>query len=326
MRWGIIGTGTIATQFMGDIRQYREAKAVAVYSRSYEKTRKFAETWGIEKDCASLDELLADPGVENVYIATPNNLHKEYILRCAAAKKNILCEKPMGINRGEVETMLAAAREHGVLLMEGMWTRFFPVMGTLRRWLRDGSIGKVRAAEISLGYNAIKAGETATWRFDLKSGFGALMDMGVYGVHFALDLCPGEAPSEVYGAASVVDGIDHHNSFTLNFGGKIVTVVSSIVNDTDLAARIYTDQAEITVAAPWWYSKELTVSMMNGEKAVFSAPRDGEGLQYEVRAFEECAMARGTECPLSSHANSIAAIDIMDRLRKSWGVNYPQDK
>lgn len=325
MRWGVIGAGTIVTQFLNDTKQLEDVQIAAVYSRSPEKTKAFAEKYGIEKACASVDEMLQDTSIDNIYIGIPNNLHLEYILRCAAAKKNILCEKPIGINRKQVDQMLEAAKANGVLLMEGMWTRFFPLMKVLRQWLTDGTLGRLRAADISLGYNAIYAGEQATWRFKPESGFGALMDMGVYGVHFALDLLGDEETPKVQGVATVINGLDYFNSYTLQAGDKIVSVSSSIVNDTDLTAKIYTDKGELVIGAPWWYPKEMTFSRIGGGVEKFEFSRQADGLQYEVIDFEECVREKQLECRLSSHENTRRAIDIMDELRRQWGVRYPQD-
>ncbi|MCQ5130475.1 Gfo/Idh/MocA family oxidoreductase [Butyricicoccus faecihominis] len=325
MRWGIIGSGTIVTQFVNDTRQLNDTELAALYSRSAEKAARFAAQHGIGKAYASLQEMLADSTIENIYIGVPNNLHLDYVLQCVAAGKNVLCEKPMGINQTQVQTMLQAAKQNHVLLMEGMWTRFFPVMHTLRGWFADGTLGNLRAANISLGYNAIAAGETATWRFDLKSGFGALMDMGVYGVHFALDLCGGAAPTTIQGAAHIANGLDYYNSYLLNFGGKLISASSSIVNDTDLTAKIYTDKGEVEIGAPWWYPTDISLSLISGEKRTIRFPREADGLHYEVQVFEQCAQRGLTECPLSSHKNSLQAIAIMDELRKQWHVRYPQD-
>lgn len=325
MRWGIIGAGTIVTQFVNDTKQLEDVKIAAIYSRTLEKTKAFAEKHGIEKVCATIEELLEDPSIDNVYIGVPNYLHLDYILRCVAAKKNVLCEKPIGINRKQVEQMLAAAKDNGVLLMEGMWTRFFPLMKTLRQWLGDGTLGELRAADISLGYNAIHAGEQATWRFDPKSGFGALMDMGVYGVHFALDLLGIEEMPKVQGVATVVNGLDYFNSYILQARDKIVSVTSSIVNDTDLTAKIYTDKGELVIGAPWWYPTKMTFSRIGGGTESFEFTRQADGLQYEVIDFEQCVREGKLECDLSSHANTRMAIDIMDELRRQWGVRYPQD-
>lgn len=325
MRWGIIGAGTIVTQFLQDTKQLADVQIVAIYSRTAAKSKQLATEYGIEKVCETIEELLGDPSVEHMYIGVPNHLHAQYVHACIAAKKNVLCEKPLAINRGQAERMIAAAAENGVLLMEGMWTRFFPLMKRLRAGLADGSFGTLRAASISLGYNALYAGEQSTWRFDLKSGFGALMDMGVYGVHFALDLCGAQAMPEIRSMAQVVGGLDYYNSFILRFGEQLISVTSSITNDTDLTATLYTDKGELTIGAPWWYPTEMTFKPFGGEAEKLEFPRAADGLQYEVQDFEQCVREGARDCPLSSHQNTLRAFDIMDELRRQWGVHYPQD-
>lgn len=325
MRWGLVGSGTIVTQFVEDLQIRPESEIVAVYSRSVEKAKIFAQKYDIGTVHKTLEDLLDDDNIDCVYIGVPNYLHKDYVIKSVEAGKHVLCEKPMGINKSQVKAMIDAAEKNRVLLMEGMWTRFFPIMETLREWFANGTLGELRAADISLGYNAILNNEEQTWRFDSKNGFGALMDMGVYCVHFALDLNEGKMPDDLYGVAKIVNGIDYYNSFTMNFGDKIITATSSIVNDTSLLANVYTDKGEICIFGPWWYPTKVEIKLMDGKNFSLNVPRQREGLHYEVAAFEKCVQDGITDCPNSSHENSISAISIMDTLRKKWGVRYPQD-
>ena len=325
MRWGIVGTGVIALQFVADMAATDEVEIAGVYSRSHEKTVAFAKEHGIKKAYGSLDEMLADSEIEIVYIALPNNLHREAVIKAANAGKHILCEKPLGINTAEAREMFEAASQNDVVLMEGMWTRFFPLMCDLREKIARGEFGELYQAELSLGYNAIFAGEEASWRFNPESGFGALTDMGVYPVHFALDLTGGKMPDELYGIATVKNGIDYYNSFTMRFGTVLVSCVSSICNDTDVTARLYFEKGELVIAGNWWHPRSYTFRPSGEEAVEYRFDRTAEGLHYEAEAFQNYVKSGDAACALCSRQNTLTALTIMDKLRKDWGVIYPQD-
>src|SRR5690606_33653125 len=126
IRWGILGTGGIAAKFTKDLALAEGAMAVAVGSRSKESAEKFAEAHGIPRAHGSYDELVRDPEVDIIYVATPHPLHKENALLCLHAGKAVLCEKPLTVNAGEAEELIRAAREQKLFLMEAMWTRHLP--------------------------------------------------------------------------------------------------------------------------------------------------------------------------------------------------------
>jgi len=326
MRWGVIGSGIIALQFVTDVAVSKEIEVLGVFSRSFEKTEAFAKEHGIERAYKSLDDMLNDPEIEAVYVAVPNSLHRETVIQAAKAKKHILCEKPLGINLREASEMFEAAEENGVVLMEGMWTRFFPVMCDLRQKMADGHFGELYQADISLGYNAIFAGEETTWRFDPKNGFGALMDMGVYAVHLALDITGEKEPDEVYSMATVKNGIDYYNNFIMRFGTILIHGTSSICNDTDPTARLYFEKGEVEIFGNWWHSRSYTFKPSGGEADEFCFEREAEGLHYEAEAFQNYVKSGNGDCTLSSKHNSLLAIRIIEEMRKSWGVTYPQDQ
>jgi predicted dehydrogenase len=132
-RWGILGTGAIARQFVRGLRSLPEAQVFAVGSRSEASAAKFADKRNIPRRHASYEGLAQDPDVDVVYIATPHPFHAENATLCLQAGKAVLCEKPFCINAAEAERVVGLAREKGLFLMEGMWTRFFPLMEEVRR-------------------------------------------------------------------------------------------------------------------------------------------------------------------------------------------------
>ncbi|MDA0747365.1 MAG: Gfo/Idh/MocA family oxidoreductase, partial [bacterium] len=153
VRWGILGTGSIAKQFAKGLEAIPDADLVAVGSRSQETADAFGEQFKVKKRHASYEALAEDGEVDAVYVATPHSLHKENSIMCLRAGKAVLCEKPFTINSGEAQDVVDVARETGIFLMEAMWSRFLPVMVRVREWLAEGKIGeqKMLAADFGFG-------------------------------------------------------------------------------------------------------------------------------------------------------------------------------
>src|SRR3954451_15929763 len=152
IRWGIIGTGSIAGKFAEGLTSLLDAEVVAVGSRSQAKADDFARRFNVIHRHASYEALINDPEVDAVYIATPHSLHAENALMALAAGKPVLCEKPFTINARQAEAVIQLARTKKLLLMEAMWTRFLPPIVRLREMLAEGMIGEVRSLAADFGF------------------------------------------------------------------------------------------------------------------------------------------------------------------------------
>lgn len=126
MRWGIIGAGAIANQFASNSKLFCDVTIDCVLARDIQKTQAFAKEHQIPKAFCDYSDFMHHGNFDNVYICVPHVLHKQFVIDCLSSGKNVLCEKPMGVNLQEAEKMILVAAAHNVLLMEGMWTRFFP--------------------------------------------------------------------------------------------------------------------------------------------------------------------------------------------------------
>ncbi|MDQ1255520.1 MAG: hypothetical protein QG656_112, partial [Candidatus Hydrogenedentes bacterium] len=183
IRWGILGTGTVARAFAQDLRFAKGAELAAVGSRRQETADRFGDSFGIPFRHASYEALANDPSVDVVYIATPNSLHKEHTLLCLDAGKAVLCEKPFALNAAEARAMVTAARERGLFLMEAMWTRFIPLTVHLRELLAENALGEIRMLTADFGFRGDFEPEGILW--NRAYGGGSLLDVGVYPVSFA---------------------------------------------------------------------------------------------------------------------------------------------
>ena len=153
IKWGIIAPGGIARKFATALQSIDDASCYAVAGRSLQRAKQFADEFGFEKAFESYLELLSDPKLDVVYIASPHNAHYQQALAAIDAGKAVLCEKPMAVNQCQSEEIIAAAAGRKVFLMEAVWTRFLPIYRVIREWIDRGLIGDVRLVQSSFGLN-----------------------------------------------------------------------------------------------------------------------------------------------------------------------------
>ena len=144
IRWGILGTGSIAHKFAEGLKAVPDGELVAVGSRSLLSANTFADEYGIPQRYGTYESLAAEADIDVVYVSTPHTLHCQNTLLCLISGKSVLCEKPFAVNAVEAKTMIQCAREKNLFLMEAMWTRFIPAIIQVRQWLDEDVIGEVR--------------------------------------------------------------------------------------------------------------------------------------------------------------------------------------
>ena len=221
MKWGILATGNIAKNFARTIGAMNDPDEIikAVGSRDAKKARGFADEYKIERAYGSYEELAADPDVEIVYIATPNNMHYENTLLCLNAGKHVLCEKPFTTCAQDAEKLYALAEEKGLFLMEGRWIRFLPMYAKLREILDSGELGEIRHMNVQYGFIANGARRERKFRSEL--GGGALLDIGIYNLGF-LYMMTGKAPESFTTQVRMSEfGTDEYSVLQLVYPGGI---------------------------------------------------------------------------------------------------------
>jgi predicted dehydrogenase len=317
-RWGILGTGRIANKFAAGLADVEGAELVAVGSRSREGAEAFGSKWNLRKRHASYAALAADAEVDAIYVSTPHNLHCENTLLCLEAGKPVLCEKPFAMNAPQVEEMIRCARQRGVFLMEGMWTRWNPVTVRVRELVREGAIGSPRMLQCDLGFRA--PFDPGSRLFDLALGGGALLDVGVYCVAYA-HMIFGAAPEEVVGLADRgATGADEQSACILRFGDGALAVLSSAVRtNTPVEATISGTDGSIRV--PRFYDADRL--FLKGEEILVE--RAGNGFNYEAAEVQRLVRAGKLESDVLPLDESLAILRTLDRIRAQWGLRYPAD-
>ena len=323
-RWGILGTGSIARQFVRGLNSVPEAEVLAVGSRSEASAAKFADKRNIPRRHASYQALASDPDVDVVYIATPHPFHAENATLCLEAGKAVLCEKPFCVNAAEAERVVGLAREKGLFLMEGMWTRFFPLMGEVRRLVSEGALGEVRMLNVDFGFRADP--DPASRLFAPGLGGGALLDVGVYCVSFA-SMVLGR-PSRSVGISHLGEtGVDEQASVVLEHeGGRLANLSIGIRTTTPQEATIIGTEAYARIHAPWWRPESMTISRPGEEDESVEAPVSGNGFDYEAVEVMRCLEAGKTESEIMPLDETVSVMKTMDSIRAAWGLKYPGEE
>ncbi len=325
IRWGILGTGNMAKTFARDLGFARGAKLAAVASRTLEKADAFGDECSVPRRYGDYAELVLDPDVDVVYIATPNSLHKEHTLMGLESGKAVLCEKPFATNAAEAREMIARAREKRVFLMEAMWTRFLPLMAEVRGLLADNVLGEVRMLTADFGFRA-GDDEMAGILADRGLGGGSLLDVGVYPVSLA-SMVLGK-PSNLATLAHLGGtGVDEQAGVILGYtGGRLALLYSAIRTTTPQEATIMGAERRVRVHAPFWSPSKMTVFEEDDAVKVVEAPFEGDGYHFEAVEVMDCLRAGRFESSTMPLDQSVEIMETMDRIRAEWGLRYPADQ
>lgn len=323
IRFGILGPGIIAGRFMRDFHLAKDAQMQAVASRDLGRARAFAQKWEIPTVHDSYEALCRDPQVDVVYVATPHAMHLEQALLAMQNGKHVLVEKPVTLNAGQFETMTAAARENGVFLMEAMWTRFFPANIQVRQLLRDGEIGQLRAVQANFAmYRQEGAAEERLFAPEL--GGGGLLDMGCYPVHYALDMFA-DYPTHFEGyLRRASTGVDALCAVSMEFPQGLAAFIAGFDAQAQPDAMLMGTKGSIYVPE-YYHPRRLHLRKEGEVERVYAYPYEEEGFAYQVQHVCECVRKGMQQSDIMPWADSMAAMRIMDGLRESWGVRYPQE-
>ncbi len=323
-RWGVLGTGKIAHRFMQAAALVPEAQVVAVGSRAAATAEAFGEHYRIPRRYASYDALLNDPEVEIVYIATPHTLHAENTRAALEAGKHVLCEKPFTLNARQAEPLVALARQKGLFLMEGMWTRCFPLIREIVARVGAGEIGTIRMIQADFGFRA--PFNPSGRLLNPALGGGALLDVGVYPVMLAF-LFLGE-PVRIHSAAAIgATGVDEQCAILFEYAdGALALLGAAIQTDTPKEATICGTDGRIRIHTPWWKPSEATLTRADGSEEPIRHPYTGDGLQFEIRHVHDCLRAGRTESDWMPLDETLRILRVLDTIRARWGLIYPDER
>lgn len=258
-RWGILGTGYVARKFVLGLRHAEiPATAAVVASRSSANAERFARELSIPGVAASYEEAVEAEGIDAYYVATPPREHRPLALLCIRAGKPVLIEKPLAVDAAAAEEIVDAARSSSVFCMEGMWTRFLPLVRELKHLVDGGAIGEIRAVTGSFG--SATAPSANRNLFDKELGGGALLHRGVYPLSLASHLMG--PPVDVTGRATLGDaGVDEDSTVvSRHLNGGMSTAYASLVTQPPNDCSILGSTGTIHLHAPIYRPYRMTVT------------------------------------------------------------------
>ena len=316
----VLGAGNIAETMARTIQGLDDVCAYAVASRDQKKAQEFADKYGFKKVYGSYEEMLADPEVGLVYVATPHSHHYDHCKLCIEAGKPVLCEKAFTANAEQAEELLALAKEKKVFITEAIWTRYMPFLKTMRDVIESGIIGKPCLLTGNLGYTL---DHVARMQDPALAG-GSLLDLGVYALNFASMIFGTEILKMSSVCTYTESGMDEQNSITLIFkDGKMAVLNSTMMGMSDRKGIIYGSKGFIVIENINNFESMKVYNEAYQEVASYQRPDQITGYEYEVIESKKALDEGLLECVQMPHEETIRIMKLMDTLRNEWGVRYP---
>lgn len=323
MNIAILGAGRIAHTMAKTLVRMADAKCYAIASRDIEKARKFAEEYHIPKAYGSYEEMVQDPAIELVYIATPHSHHAEHMKLCIEHGKPILCEKAFTMNAKEAREIAEMAREKKVYVAEAIWTRYMPSRKIIDELLASGIIGKVTSMTSNLFYPV----QDKPRIMDPLLCGGALLDVGIYPITFT-DMHFGDDIERIVSSCVMTEtGVDGMNSITYYYkDGRMAQITSGIYARSDRKGIFYGDKGYMVVEN---INNPRCIDIFDTQDQLIrhvEVPKQISGYEYEVREAMNCIRAGRFESVSAPLDESIRIMECMDSLRAEWGLVYPMEK
>jgi predicted dehydrogenase len=321
LRWGVLGPGWIAEQFIASVRAHTRQSIAAVGSRTQDKADAFAHKWEVATAYGSYEALVTDPTLDVVYVATPHNMHHEHVLLALGAGKHVLVEKPMGLNRAQGAEMVALAREKGVFFAEALWTYFLPKFDVLQQVLDSGILGEIKSVYTEYGEYFTRGHRI----FDARLAGGPLLDLGTYPVSLLTKLLG--VPQQVVGVAQAdPSGVIGQLSVILtDVAGNQGTMSTTLYGFTPTNAVILGTGGTVRFGSEFNLPGPFEVISADGRTVLrYEEPagRHFEGLFFEAAEVARCIAAGKPETPYRPLQSSLDTMATLDRIRKAVGVGF----
>ncbi|MCJ7468407.1 MAG: Gfo/Idh/MocA family oxidoreductase [Maribacter sp.] len=323
VRWGIVGPGRIAHSFAKDLKLIPGGALTAVGSRNRANAEAFAKEYGAEHSFGSYDALFRSDTVDAIYIATPHTSHAELSIRAMNHGKHVLCEKPMGINRTEVEQMLETAARNKVFLMEALWSRFNPTIKKAKQLITEGAIGKIRYLYADFAFYALDRDEGGRL-LNPDLGGGSILDIGIYPI-FLSYLILG-MPKKIQASSKIYKtGAEVQTAMLFDYQEAQALLYSGLTSKSSMKAEISGSEGSIFIHPRWHESQGYSIEK-EGDIASFELPTNGKGYSYEIEEVHDCLKKGELQSDFWSHQNSLDLVKLMDAVRAKSDITFPFEK
>jgi predicted dehydrogenase len=319
--WGIIGPGSIANTFAEALTQSTQGKLLAIASRSPERGQEFATRFGVERVYNQYSELMADPNIDIIYIATPHSHHFQIAKQCLEAGKNVLLEKPLTINAAQTSLLIELAQSKGLLFQEALWSRFMPCFAQVKAWIQEGKIGTLQYIQSDIGFAF--GGKPDHRLNNPQLAGGALLDLGVYSISISQFLLE-QVPDTVRAISHLgCSGIDEHTQVNMHYpSGQLSQFSCSIKAQCTNSMTLVGDLGRIHLPEHFWVGEQAQLWCEGKLIETLKFPHAVNGFEYQIEASMAC-VAQGKVCSdVMSHKDSLAVMRVMDEVRRQIGLQY----
>ncbi|TKJ21813.1 MAG: oxidoreductase [Promethearchaeota archaeon Loki_b32] len=321
IKWGILGSGRIAHKFAGGLKVLPDAILEAVSSRTEGKAESLGKMFGVKKIYNNYEELVKNPAVDVIYIATTHNFHYENALLCLNHGKPVLCEKPLTLNAIQAEGLINTARNNNLFLMEAMWTRFLPCIVKLNELLDQGILGEIQHFKADFGIKQELNLKGRSFNPDL--GGGALLDLGVYPISFARMIYK-QSPSKIKSSAYIgKTKVDEKSCYLFEYENGQTAMLSSsnrLIMPHD--AFIFGTKGYLEIPN-FFHPLKMILRSEGKRKKTIKKPFKSTGYNYEANEVMYCLNTGKLESKIMPLDETLEIMKTMDILRSQWHFKYP---
>ena len=318
--WGILGPGGIARAFAQDLTLLSGHTIAAVGSRSLANAQKFSANFG-GTAYGSYEELVADPSIDAIYVATPHSAHHDNVVLALNAGKPVLCEKPFAVNAKEAQAMVDAASRNSVALMEAMWARFLPHYAKVREIVESGVLGPILSIHADHGQRL--ADQEIARLIDPNLAGGALLDLGIYPVSFAHMILGN--PSHITSKAVMTDkGVDGQTSMIFSYdSGAQAVLTTTMIEQTPCRAVVAGLNGWLEIDRTFYNPAAMRVVLNDGKVTEYPNTYNGHGLREQAETFKQLVRSGKFESEILTWADTVDIMKSLDLVRAQIGLKYP---
>jgi predicted dehydrogenase len=317
LKWAILGPGAIALDFAKAIIE-ANGSLYAVGARNLEKAKAFANQYQVEKAYGNYDEMLNDPAIDVVYIATPHSNHYEYIMKSLNNNKHVLCEKAITVNSKQLREIASIAEQKNLVIAEAMTIYHMPLFKKLRQIVDAGQIGKLKMVQVSFG--SCKEYDVTNRFFNKELAGGALLDIGTYALSFTRYFLSCQPYEMLTTVKKFETGVDEQSGIVLKNSKDEMAVVSLTMRAKMPKKGIIAGELGFITVDDFPRAAEAKINYLDGKVEVIKAGESAKALVYEVEDMNHCIL---NENKLGALELSMDVMDIMDEVRSRWGIKYP---
>lgn len=315
-KWGIIGTGNIANNFITAVESIENSVVYGVGSRNLETAEQFATKNNIDNYYGSYLELMTNSSIDAIYIATPISIHYENIKLALLNNKHVLCEKTITTTSDQLIELQQLAKQQNLFLMEGLWTKCLPTYRLAKEWVENGLIGDVQFVDVQLS-NMFEI-DNSNHRFNQQLGGGALLDSGVYAISLALDFM-GNHPCEIMTTTYHNHGIDFDSYITLKYQDKkFAHIITGFSTQNKCSATIIGTNGIIEFPNNFHYNSKIKLYDQDHKLVKdLDLPFEKNGFEYEIKEAQDCIRSNRLESDLIPLETSISTLKVIETCRNN---------